>query len=420
MFGRRGGTIAFAASSAALLTASLGLSTQVAGAQAPATTAPVGAAPKAYIVVDQATGIVLAGQNARTPLPPASLSKIMTALVAVAALPSTATVSVSDRAAAMPAHKLNMKPGQVWPVGDVLSALLASSANDAAAALAERVSGSVEAFSGALGAMATHLQMADAPVLQDPAGLDDYTSVRGGNLVSARDLAIAARAVLAEPRLAPIVARPITEFVAPDGVPHRLVNHNKLLTRYPGAIGMKTGYTRKAGRGLVAAATRNGRTEIAVILDAVDTYGWAAQLLDATFAQAAPPANGDRLPAIRPALRIKAAAPVVSAASQASPAVTAAPALVTESLSAAHSRGVPAFVSVALWAVAAASLLVVALRARVLIRRQRRRRRRRAHARVRQPAHRRPDPHLTPNHRPRREDAERFREITRRDLAGRR
>ena len=121
------------ATGVALCAAALSAATPAA-AQTTTSTAPYGPPPKAYVVVDQATGAVLAASNERTPLPPASLTKILTALVAVAALKPAATVPISERAAGMPAHKLNMKAGEVWPVGEALSALLASSANDAAAA----------------------------------------------------------------------------------------------------------------------------------------------------------------------------------------------------------------------------------------------------------------------------------------------
>src|ERR1700742_4348930 len=113
-----------------------------AAAQTP-TTGPVGPPPKAFIVVDQATGAVMASSNERQPLPPASLTKILTALVAVDALPAGSGVPVSARAAGMPAHKLSMRAGTSWKLEDTLHALLVSSANDAAAALAERVSGSL-------------------------------------------------------------------------------------------------------------------------------------------------------------------------------------------------------------------------------------------------------------------------------------
>ena len=363
-----------------------------------APSAPVGAPPKAFIVVDQATGTVLNAGNARTPLPPASLTKIITALAAVAALGPNDTVPITERDAAMPAHKLNMHAGETWPVGEVLSALLASSANDAATALAERVSGSVENFSTALDQLARHLRMADAPTLQDPAGLDDYSSIHGGNLVSARDLAIAARAVLAEPRLASIVASPVSEFVGPDGIHHRLINHNKLLTRYPGAIGMKTGFTRKAGRGLIAAATRNGRTEIAVVLNVVDTYGWAARFLDDAFARPVPSA-GDRLPAIQRGTRITVAKPALAT----DPVVRTAPASAT--LPAAH--GTPVVLRLLIVSLAVLVVVWCVLRARVVMRRHRRRRRR-AHAQVKHQVHRHRNPELTPHYRPREDMADRF------------
>jgi D-alanyl-D-alanine carboxypeptidase len=373
------------------------------------TTAPYGPPPKAYIVVDQATGEVMAASNHRAPLPPASLTKIITALVAVAALKPTDRVPISERAAGMPAHKLNMKAGEVWPVGNVLSSLLASSANDAAAALAERVSGSLENFNTALDKLARHLQMADAPTLQDAAGLDDSFSVRGGNLISARDLAIAARALLSEPRLAGIVARPITEFVGPDGVHHRLINHNKMLTRYAGAIGMKTGFTKRAGRGLIAAATRNGRTEIVVVLNVADTYGWAGQLLDAAFAQSVP-MSGDRLPAIPSTMRLKAA-PIAAASND---LTLASPASATSRKPAAHrGGGMSLLVQIPLLIVGLLIVLWCALRARVVVRR-RRRRLRRGNARSRHQPHRRRNPELTPHYRPSDEHADRFHEAGRR------
>jgi D-alanyl-D-alanine carboxypeptidase len=390
---------------AGIVLAAAALASAVPASAQTTSTAPYSAPPKAYIVVDQATGAVLAASNDRAPLPPASLTKILTALVAVAALKPTDTVPVSARAAGMPAHKLNMQAASVWPVGETLQALLASSANDAAAALAERVSGSLENFDTALAALAAHLQMADNPTLQDAAGLDDSFSVRGGNLISARDLAIAARAVLAEPRLSGIVSSPISEFVGPDGIHHRLINHNKLLTRYAGAVGMKTGYTRRAGRGLIAAATRNGRTEIAVVLNVGDTYGWAAQLLDAAFAQPVP--TGDRLPGIRGGLHLTAA--VASSSS----AVAHASRASATSATLPPGHGVSFLVKIPLVLFALLFLLWCALRARIVVRR-RRRRRRRTHAQVKRQIHRRRDPKLTPHYKPHEELADRFHEASRR------
>ncbi|HUR76339.1 MAG TPA: hypothetical protein VMZ22_00185 [Acidimicrobiales bacterium] len=401
MFRRRAVRIvAFAALSAAV---AAGTAPAAHAQTPPAPATPYSGPPRAYIVIDQATGSVLSASNERLPLPPASLTKVLTALVAVSALSPAATVPISSRAEAMPAHKLNMKSGQVWPVGAVLSSLLASSANDAAAALAERVSGSLDQFHIALAALATRLQMADAPTLYDPSGLDDGFSVKGGNLISARDLAIAARAVLANDRLAPLVGARVVEFTGPDGVAHRLINHNKLLAQYPGAIGMKTGYTRKAGRGLIAAATRNGRTQIAVLLDVGDTYGWATQLLDAAFAQPVPKA-GDRLPAIPSTIRITGA----------QTAAQSAPASIVESNPVAASSaksGAPAPLRVGFVVLALLALAWCLLRARVVIRR---RRRRRKHVPVRRHVNRRRDAALTPHYKPKHDEAQRFHEVTRR------
>jgi hypothetical protein len=164
------------------------------------------------------------------------------------------------------------------------------------------------------------------------------------------------------------VASPIIPFTDPNGMPHRLVNHNKMLTRYAGAIGMKTGYTKRAGRGLIAAATRNGRTEIAIVLNVADTYGWAGQLLDAAFAQPIP-TGVDRLPSIRPLLHI-AAAPVASTSAD---VAKAAPAAAT---SLSHHRSVSLVVQLPVLLFGLLLTLWSALRARVVVRRRRRQRRR--------------------------------------------
>ena len=183
---------------------------------------------------------------------------------------------------------------------EALHALLMVSANDAAYALAERTAGSVEQFENVFAATAQALGMQDNPVLRDPAGLDDSEfSVAGGNLVSARDLAIAARALLADPVLSEIVATPVYQFDGPDGVHHRLLNHNHLLTTSAGAVGMKTGYTQRAGSCLISAARRDGRTMLAVVENAWDMYGVSSTLLDKGFATPVEAENGvDRLPAV--------------------------------------------------------------------------------------------------------------------------
>jgi D-alanyl-D-alanine carboxypeptidase (penicillin-binding protein 5/6) len=174
---------------------------------------------------------------------------------------------------------------------------------------------------------AAQLGLQDDPILQDPAGLYDSFSVNGGNLLSARDLAIIARAVLAQPLLAQVVSTPVYDFVGPDGVHHRLGNHNLMLKTYPGAIGMKTGYTSKAGEDLIAAARRNGRTLIAVVLGAPNLWQDAGGLLDEGFAMA-PGAvgTGDRLPPVRlPGQSLPSTAHVAAAAIPVQATVIAVP-----------------------------------------------------------------------------------------------
>lgn len=259
------------------------------------------APPKAYVLVDADTGAVLAGSGDRVPRPPASLSKVLTALAASATLPHDGTVTISERAAAQPANKVGAKAGEKWPIEDAMHVMLLQSANDLALAFAESVGGSAEDFQEVLGRTATSVGMQDPRTWKDPAGLDDEESIGGGNTVSARDLAIAGRAMIADPWLSPISAKPRYKFTAPDGVLHDAVNHNKLvLGRYPGAIGGKTGYTKKSGNSLFASAQRGGRTMVVVVMDTRDAYGFTSKLFDQGFATpVAAQAELDRLPPLR-------------------------------------------------------------------------------------------------------------------------
>jgi D-alanyl-D-alanine carboxypeptidase (penicillin-binding protein 5/6) len=240
--------------------------------------------PKAWIVVDADTGAVVDASNERVPLRAASVIKLLTALIAVEQLPPEASVPVSPVTEGMPATKINMKAGQTWELRDTLYSLLIVSANDAAVALAERVSGSRAGFAATMAAAGRRLGLQDAPVLHDPAGLDaEPFAFDGGNLISARDLAVIARAAQARPEIREIVARDTYSFHGGDGIDHRIRNHNLLLKTYPGATGMKTGYTVGAGHTLIGSATRDGRTMISVVLGAVDAVRSSAQLLDEGF-----------------------------------------------------------------------------------------------------------------------------------------
>jgi D-alanyl-D-alanine carboxypeptidase len=253
-----------------------------------ATARPAGAdgpTAKASITFDVATGEVLAADNARVRLRVASTFKVLTALVVRANVDLDTEVPITARAEAVPPLKLSMRPGSKWNANGLLHAMLIASINDAAVALAEQAGGgSLAGFDRALAAESRRLGLADHPILNDPAGLDDDSSVDGGNLISARDLAIATRAFLSDPLLAGIVRLPEYHFAGGDGKPHVVYNHNAFLTIYPGAIGVKTGYTERSGHSLIAAATRNGRTLAVVVIGTSDPVGVATAALDKAFA----------------------------------------------------------------------------------------------------------------------------------------
>src|SRR4051812_10032677 len=266
----------------------------------PVAAAPGTQEPSAYIVVDASTGAVLEGKNVHEPHLTASTVKLLTALVAMERLPLDSTVPVSARAESQPASKISMLAGQVWPLNDAVHALLMESANDAAFAIAERASGSIEKFAVDAQAVAERLGAKDT-TFGDPAGLDDEHSFQGGTKMSAYDLATVARNALAVPEIADTAKSLTYELTDPAGVAREFENHNKgFLKAYPGAIGMKTGHTDNAGRTLVTAATRNGRTLIGVVLNTWDDTGWSSSLLDQGFTMAADAkGTGETIPKVR-------------------------------------------------------------------------------------------------------------------------
>ncbi|HEY5170104.1 MAG TPA: hypothetical protein VIK54_00085 [Acidimicrobiia bacterium] len=259
--------------------------------------------PKADIVVDAGTGRILIGDSIHEALHPASTAKIMTALTAVERLCPGALVTANARDASVETMRIGLPVAKPWPLDQIMASMMMVSANDAAYALADTAGGGLDGFATDLAATARQLGLRDS-TLGDPAGIDDQTSYKGGPYMSAYDLAIATRNALAVPDIAKWAALHEYSFVDPGGVSHHLINHNKMLPGggydYLGAIGFKTGFTNLSQHTLVAAATRNGRTLIAVVLGAPDAgYQEAASLLDAGFAMA-PGAvgTGGTLPAV--------------------------------------------------------------------------------------------------------------------------
>jgi D-alanyl-D-alanine carboxypeptidase len=279
-----------------MMTVGLAAGAHPAGAQAPPG-APYPA--KAWILVDADTGKVLDAYDEHEALPPASTTKLMTALVVTEKLAPGATFAVGPDAAAQPAMRIGMVAGEHWARDAALHSLMMVSANDAAYALADAASGNLAAFADDMTVAAVRYGMLDSH-FADPAGFDDASAFGGGNRVSAYDLAIAARNVLAVPELMAMAGTKKYTFDGPDGHSHVLYNHDRLLGGYPGATGLKTGYTTLAGHTFVGTATRDGRTMISVVLNAGDTYGVASKLMDKGFATPPDvPGIGEPLPAVR-------------------------------------------------------------------------------------------------------------------------
>jgi D-alanyl-D-alanine carboxypeptidase (penicillin-binding protein 5/6) len=254
----------------------------------------------AELLVDVGTGRVLFAHNDHAALPPGSLTKMLTAMIVVDWLPPQALVPVSATAAAAYPEKVGMKAGQMWPLDDALQALLIYSANDAAYALAQGVSGSLSQFAATMQAAAAQIGMRDHPIFHDPAGLDGTEGFEGGNRVSAWDLATAARDLMANPELAMIVRMHRLDFTGPDHVVYGLDNQNLyFLDTYPGAIGVKTGLTDAAGFCVAEEAQRGARRMLAIVLNGASSYQTAADLLNKGFATpAGTEPTADELPAV--------------------------------------------------------------------------------------------------------------------------
>jgi serine-type D-Ala-D-Ala carboxypeptidase (penicillin-binding protein 5/6) len=252
----------------------------VAGGPAGGSTAPSGPTIKApaAIVLDAATGRVLYAKREHMRRPIASTTKIMTALVAMEHLRPHDVVVVPREATRVEDYREGLKAGERVPAWKLFYGLLLASGNDTAVALAVAAGGTRERFlrlmnekARALGLRRTHYRSAS--------GLIDE-----GNYSTVHDLAMLARFALGVPRFRAIVATKHKRvwWRAPT---HAKVyeNHNKLLWRYAGADGVKTGWTRAAGPCLVASATRHGIRLISVVLDSSDHYRDTIHLLDYGF-----------------------------------------------------------------------------------------------------------------------------------------
>ena len=238
---------------------------------------------KAAILIEAETGKVLFSYNENEPLPIASITKIMTMLLVMEAIDGGKitpkdTTTISPYATRMGGSQVYLKEGEVFTVEELLKAVAVHSANDASVALAEVIAGSEEAFVAMMNQKAQELKMKNTMFL-DCTGLTDE-----GHYSTAYDISIMSRELLTKhPKIVHYTT--IWHDTFRDGK-FDLDNTNKLVKRYRGTTGLKTGFTNKAGFCLSASAERDGTKFISVILgsDSNDhRFSESARLLDFAF-----------------------------------------------------------------------------------------------------------------------------------------
>jgi D-alanyl-D-alanine carboxypeptidase (penicillin-binding protein 5/6) len=240
---------------------------------------------RAAVLMDAATGKIIYQKDEDLRLPPASTTKVITAILTLeSGRKLSESFTVSKTATRVPASKLYLRPGQSLSIEDLLYAILLASANDASMVLAEGIGGSVEHFAELMTKKAHEIGATNSH-FTNPHGLtapDHYST--------ARDLAILFRHAMRNSTFRDIVQTKISSvsshsMVRKKDVARRISvrNHNRLLWNFDGAIGGKTGYTLAAQRCFVGAVVRNGVTLIVSILGSRDQWGDTKKLLGYGF-----------------------------------------------------------------------------------------------------------------------------------------
>ncbi len=245
---------------------------------------------KSAILMDAGTKTIFFEKNSHEKLPPASVTKVMTMLLISEAIETGRIslediVTISEKAASMGGSQMYMEPGETHTLHELLTGIAMVSANDACVAASEYISGSMEIFVEQMNKKASELGLSDTHFINTN-GLpvsDHYTS--------AYDIAVMSAELIKYEIILPYLTNPgVTMEVGKEGKEKtslEMINTNKLLRTYSGAIGIKTGFTQDAGYCLAAAAERDGLTLIAVVLGAESSkirFNEAAALLDYGFA----------------------------------------------------------------------------------------------------------------------------------------
>jgi serine-type D-Ala-D-Ala carboxypeptidase (penicillin-binding protein 5/6) len=253
----------------------------------------------AAYVIETSTGRVLFEENANVPLPTASMAKMMTALITMeeirdGRLKLDTPVTISARASKMGGSQIYAKEGQIFPVQTLLAALMIQSANDAAEALAEKISGSAENFADMMNQRAKQLGLTQT-TFYDPHGLPNAQNPDLIDKMSAHDLAILGRELMKHPLMREYAKTPTMPFsngTFTSGLtnPNHLINPHKV-NYYDAATGIKTGYSAPAGYCVTAAAQRGDMEVVCVVMGArassgpASSFGIASKLMAQAFAQ---------------------------------------------------------------------------------------------------------------------------------------
>ena len=233
---------------------------------------------RSAIVIDGRTGEVVFWRKPHARVPIASVTKVMTAVLALEKLRPHDVVVVAPRATRVPPNREGLKPGERVEAWKLLYAAMLYSGNDSALALGIAVAGSRAGFIALMNAKARQLGLRDTHFNSASGVVDD------GNYSSAWDMAALARYAMRNPRFRTIVATKEKRVPwAPPTNWKRYVNHNKLLTTYPGADGIKTGWTTVARHTLAASARRGNVWLIGVTLGSADSFTDMRRILDLGF-----------------------------------------------------------------------------------------------------------------------------------------
>lgn len=238
----------------------------------------LGVSAESAVLTEAESGEIIYEKNAHKRRGMASTTKIMTAICALENIDAGTVVTVPREAAGIEGSSVYLREGEKITVENLLYALMLQSANDAAAAIAIAVSGSIEAFAELMNAKAAELGMRDTH-FENPHGLDGEA-----HYTTAYELAKIAAYALQNETFARIVSTVKHTIPATESSPARtLVNHNRLLREHGDVIGVKTGFTKKCGRTLVSAAKRDGVTLICVTLCDGDDWRDHRAMLDYGF-----------------------------------------------------------------------------------------------------------------------------------------